>query len=144
MPSLELMPQSVVRTGPTWTMAVNRNQNLLGKAMLVLNRPATAVTELSADEWLSLHDELRGLTKALHSLFVPDQFNYAFLMNQDAQVHLHVVPRYAGIRSWGGLVFDDPHWGSSFGTEQRPLDSQTLSRLAAEISDKLTRSQFSR
>lgn len=139
MPPLELIPQTVVRTGPTWTVAINRNQNLLGKTMLVLNRPATAVTELSADEWLTLHDELRRLTKALHSLFEPDQFNYAFLMNQDAQVHLHVVPRYATVRSWRGLVFDDPHWGSSFGTEQRPLDPQILGQLAAEISDQLIR-----
>jgi diadenosine tetraphosphate (Ap4A) HIT family hydrolase len=53
--------------------------------------------------------------------------------NADARVHMHVVPRYCAERSWGGLVFSDPHFGSLFGTEQRVLEQRALALLAAAI-----------
>jgi diadenosine tetraphosphate (Ap4A) HIT family hydrolase len=132
-----LIPETVVRSGAVWTVAVNLNQDLLGKTMLVLDRPATAVVDLSPGEWAQLHAELRELVPALERLFSPDQINLAFLMNQVAQVHLHVVPRYRSPRSWAGLDFTDPHWGSVFGPEQRPLPRELLARLAAEIRAEL-------
>jgi diadenosine tetraphosphate (Ap4A) HIT family hydrolase len=79
-------------------LAVNRNQDLLGKMMLVVRRHCTAVIDIAPDEWASLRDELRRLVPALGRLFHPDQFNFAFLMNLDSQVHLHVVPRHAWSR----------------------------------------------
>jgi diadenosine tetraphosphate (Ap4A) HIT family hydrolase len=132
-----LIPETVVENRGSWTLAVNLNQNLLGKTMLVLNRPCTAVIEVQPAEWAALHDELSRLVPALASLSQPDQFNFAFLMNQAAQVHLHVIPRYAGPRKWAGLTFRDDHWGSSFGCEQRPLPGELLRRLAAELREAL-------
>ena len=128
-----LIAETVVEDRGSWSLAVNLNQNLLGKTMLVLNRPCTAVIEVQPTEWAALHNELRRLVPALVSLFQPDQFNFAFLMNQAAQVHLHVIPRYAGPRQWSGLTFRDDHWGSSFGSEQRRLPGELLRRLAAEL-----------
>ncbi len=132
-----LMPQTIIRQGTTWTMAVNRNQNLLGKTMLVLERPCTAVVDLLPAEWAELHTELRVLVRALERLFSPDQMNFAFLMNQGPQVHLHVIPRYQSERTWNGEIFKDPHWGVSFGPEQNPLAPDTLAELAREIRDEL-------
>ena len=132
-----LLPETVIEERPGWTLAVNRNQNLLGKCMVVLRRPCTAVTDLSADEWGALRDELRRLVPALDSLFRPDQVNHAFLMNEEAQVHLHVVPRYAGPRRWRGHSFTDEHWGRVFGTEQRNLPPADLKQLAEEIRAQL-------
>jgi len=74
----------VVEGGPTWTIAVNLNQNLLGKTMIVLNRRCRSVTDLTPAEWTDLHAQIRRLRVALHSLFEPDQYNYAFLMNRPA------------------------------------------------------------
>jgi hypothetical protein len=37
------------------------------------------------------------------------------------------------VRSWGGQVFSDPHFGSLFGTEQRVLGQRALAQLAAAI-----------
>ena len=127
------MPETVVEDGELWTIAVNRNQNLLGKAMLVLRRPCTAVSQLELDEWASLHPQLRRVVGALTALHRPDQFNFAFLMNQDAHVHLHVLPRYATPRHWNGHRFDDPHWGEAPGHEQRIVPADALARLASEI-----------
>src|SRR5437764_14172789 len=118
---MNLMPESVVEDGDIWIIAMNRNQNLLGKTVLVLRRPCTAVVDLTPEEWSSLHREVKWVTAALARLFQPDQFNYAFLMNLDAQVHLHVVPRYSADRTWHGMTFHDPDWGSAFGSQQHLL-----------------------
>jgi diadenosine tetraphosphate (Ap4A) HIT family hydrolase len=134
---IELLPESVISDGRFWTAAVNRNQNLLGKVLLVARREVHAVTDLDRDEWTDLHDEVRWICAALDALFQPDQYNHAFLMNIDSQVHLHVVPRYRSPRQWDGKTFDDPHVGELFGTEQRVLERDELARLAAAIRDRL-------
>jgi diadenosine tetraphosphate (Ap4A) HIT family hydrolase len=138
MSGLVLAPETVIHRGAVWTMAVNRNQNLLGKTMIVLERPCSAVIDLQPSEWAGLHAELRLLIPALTRRFAPDQFNISFLMNEDAQVHLHVLPRYRSERTWRGQVFADPDWGSAVGQEQRRLPSDALAGLAQEISAELS------
>ena len=136
--SYELDPATVVEDGDVWVLAVNRNQNLLGKTMLVLRRPCSAVVDLDQTEWSLLHTEVVRVTSGLRSLFQPDQFNYAFLMNVDAQVHLHVIPRYAALRTWRGREFTDVNWGRPFGTDQAALPSEDLTALAADLRAALT------
>jgi diadenosine tetraphosphate (Ap4A) HIT family hydrolase len=136
---LELIPETVIEERPPWTLAVNRNQDLLGKTILALRRRCTAVIQLESGEWSSLHQELQRLVPALERLFEPDQFNFAFLMNVDAQVHLHVIPRYASPRRWHDQEFSDVHWGSAFGHEQRVVDPAVLQSLAIEIRTQLQR-----
>jgi hypothetical protein len=46
---LPLTPEMVIAAHPTWTLAANRNQNLLGKTMIVANRSVEAVTALAAE-----------------------------------------------------------------------------------------------
>ncbi len=138
MSGLVLSAETVIGRGAVWTIAVNRNQDLLRKTMIVLERPCSAVTDLHPSEWADLHAELRQLVPALTRRFAPDQFNFAFLMNQDAQVHLHVIPRYRNQRTWQGRIFDDPNWGSAAGQEPRPLPLDTLAELAREISAELS------
>jgi diadenosine tetraphosphate (Ap4A) HIT family hydrolase len=136
---LSLIPETVIEERPSWTIAVNRNQDLLGKTMLVLRRGCVAVVDIEPDEWSSLHRDLQQLVPALERLFEPDRFNFAFLMNLDRQVHLHVIPRYASPRYWHEREFTDAHWGSAFGHEQHVLDRAELKLLAAEIRAQLQR-----
>ena len=70
---LGLLPETLVTAGPLWTVAVNRNQNLLGKTVLVVNRPVESVTALRPDEWADLHRQIARVTVALDELFEPDQ-----------------------------------------------------------------------
>lgn len=88
---IRLVRGSVIDETPSWTLAVNRNQNLLGKVMLVARRSIESVLDLDAEEWLDLRHEMRRACAALDALFEPDQYNHAFLMNLDAEVHLHVA-----------------------------------------------------
>jgi len=98
----------VVRESRFWRTAVNRNQDLLGKMIICLLRHEESVTALTTDEWKELHEEVRWTTNRLQQAFAPDHFNYAFLMNMDHHVHLHVIPRYVGTRTLEGAEFSDP------------------------------------
>ena len=60
---IHLMPESVIDDAPNWTLAVNRNQNLLGKVMLAARRPVTSVVDLRAEEWLSYTTRSRGYAR---------------------------------------------------------------------------------
>jgi diadenosine tetraphosphate (Ap4A) HIT family hydrolase len=135
--SLTVAPETLIEAGSLWTLALNRNQNLVGKTILVANRHVESVTELEPGEWLDLHHQMSRVRTALDGLFHPEQYNYAFLMNADAQVHLHIVPRYSTERGWGGHTFADPHFGALFGPEQRILPPAELLELAAAIRARL-------
>ena len=101
---------SILREAEHWRTAVNRNQNLLGKLIIVLRRHLEEVAALTPEEWSELASELRWASGRLRAAFSPDHFNYAFLQNQDRHVHLHVIPRYAAPRELAGLTFDDPDY----------------------------------
>lgn len=98
----------ILRETLHWRVALNRNQSLLGKSIVVLRRHEESAAALTAGEWADLHAEVRWTTERLREAFAPDHFNYAFLQNQDRHVHLHVIPRYAGTRRIGGEEFADP------------------------------------
>ena len=68
----------------------------------------------------------------LRSAFAPDQFNYAFLQNQDRHVHLHVIPRYAAPREVSGVVFDDPDYPDHYAVpgRERRVSAAVLAAIA--------------
>ena len=73
----------VIRESTLWRTVINRNQNLLGKTMLVLKRHEEQVAGLTMDEWTELFGEVRWVTDRVREAFAPDHFNYSFLMNMD-------------------------------------------------------------
>lgn len=103
-----------LREGRHWRTTLNRNQNLLGKIMIVLDRHEEAVANITESEWVELRDEIGWATERLRLAFAPDHYNYAFLQNQDRHVHLHVIPRYASPRSVAGVAFGDPDFPAHY------------------------------
>jgi diadenosine tetraphosphate (Ap4A) HIT family hydrolase len=118
-----------------WRLGLNRNQNLLGKCILVLRRHLEAVADLTPAEWAELHMEMKRATEMLRRAFTPDHFNYAFLQNQDRHVHLHIIPRYAAPRTFGGLVFADPDYPHHYSVPApaRLLDPEQLAALSDHL-----------
>lgn len=104
----------IVRRSRFWRVALNRNQNQLGKTIIVLGRHLEEVALLSVDEWSELHTEVCWTTEHLRSAFTPDHFNYSFLQNRDRHVHLHVIPRYVGTRRIAGVEFSDPDYPARY------------------------------
>jgi diadenosine tetraphosphate (Ap4A) HIT family hydrolase len=97
----------IIFEGSYWRLVLNRNQDLLGKCMLVLKRHCEAIAELSSSEWMDLHEQVVLTTEVIEEVFQPDHFNYSFLQNLDRHVHLHIIPRYEGPRDFSGKVFKD-------------------------------------
>lgn len=127
----------VVERSELWTLALNRNQDLPGEEMLVLNRHCERGPDQTSQEWAFLHPLAKRVTSALGDLFAPDLYNLAFLMNFDAHVHLHVGPRYAYPIEWRGETFREEHYGSLFGNEHRPASEAELDALAEALRNRL-------
>ncbi len=125
-----------VTTWTHWKLIVNHNQNYLGKVMLVLKRHTTDVTALTDAEqtefWLALDTTRAALTDAFH----PAHFNYAFLMNQDAHVHLHIIPRYATSCEFAGQVFSDGHLGEHYALTSHIVSPEIRSAVARLLQAK--------
>ena len=115
----------ILRESSLWRIAVNRNQDLLGKCIIVLRRHEEAVVRLTREEWSELQGEIGWITERLRAAFEPDHFNYAFLQNVDRHVHLHVVPRYVEARTLAGRRFDDSDFPDSY--RAPASDSETSS-----------------
>ena len=126
----------VIAESHYWRLVLNRNQNLLGKCFLVLRRHLEAVPELTAAEWTDLHHQLAQTTHVLVQAFRPDNFNYAFLQNQDRHIHLHVIPRYAAVRTFDGLTFEDPDYPGHYAVPAPPrrLSHNQMATLAGLLS----------
>jgi diadenosine tetraphosphate (Ap4A) HIT family hydrolase len=124
---------------PYWRLALNRNQNLLGKTMLVLRRHLETVPDLTPAEWADLHTQLRTATTLLTRAFSPDHFNYAFLQNQDRHIHLHIIPRYASPRTFSGLTFTDPDYPNHYAVPSHPnlLSPAQLTALTSHLLSQL-------
>lgn len=90
-----------------WRVVVNYNQNKLGKCMICLNRHEEDICNLRPEEIAELWEVIRKVKTTLLACFQPDHFNYAFLMNRDAHVHLHVIPRYRRNRLFAEVEFQD-------------------------------------
>ena len=57
----------------TWRLGLNRNQNLLGKLVIVLKRHEEQVARLSAAEWVELHTQVQRTTERLRRISVTDE-----------------------------------------------------------------------
>jgi diadenosine tetraphosphate (Ap4A) HIT family hydrolase len=124
----------IVRTSTFWRVALNRNQNQLGKAIIVLRRHLEEVALLSPEEWDALHAEVRWTTERLRRAFSPDHFNYSFLQNQDRHVHLHVIPRYIGTREVAGVEFSDRDYPDRYlepPADERIVGADVLAAIAS-------------
>ena len=79
-PPIVLDPATVIEEGALWTIALNSNQNLLGKTMLALHRQCGSVADLTGEEWTDAHRQIRRICNAVDALFAPDLYNHCFLM----------------------------------------------------------------
>ena len=121
----------VIRESAFWRAVINRNQNLLGKTMLVVRRHEEQVAALTTDQWSELLAEMRWVTDRVRHAFAPDHFNYSFLMNMDRHVHLHVLPRYVGSRHLAGVEFTDLDYPSAYQAPPTPGEVAPATVVAA-------------
>ena len=131
-----IVPTDYVCTWSHWQVIMNHSQDYLGKVMLVLIRHETDVTSLKEAEQVEFWRLLASVRKALSTLFQPDHFNYAFLMNGDRHVHFHVIPRYSTSREFAGLTFTDGQLGEHYQLRDSIVDVKVRQYLADALRAK--------
>lgn len=131
----QIAPDDIVGVWDYWQVIVNRNQNYLGKLMLVLRRHETDVTALSAPEQTEFWTLLGAIKESLMLTFKPDHFNYSFLMNADAHVHMHIIPRYAEAREFVGQQFVDGRLGDHYDLSQNVVSLEVRRAITETLRD---------
>lgn len=127
-------PQFLIAQSPSWSVCLNRNQDLIGRCYVLLRRPETDVTAITDTELSELWGVVRVARKALDGLFEPDHYNFAFLMNVDPQVHFHIIPRYKTRREFAGGTFVDGNFGGHYTTSpDKKLDDASYGAILAAL-----------
>jgi diadenosine tetraphosphate (Ap4A) HIT family hydrolase len=80
-----------------------------GWTVLVLNRHATELFQLSPDERSRLIEEVSRVAHTLAGFFQAVKINYELLGNQLPHVHWHLIPRLAGDPAPTEPVWRVPH-----------------------------------
>ena len=109
----------VVETA-SWTWSVRPAQPTLGSGIIALKRHAARLSEATAEEMADLASLCRQVEARIGRCFRHQVMNYLMLMMVDHHVHFHALPRFDGLRDFGGLSWADSGWPSlpAFGETQ--------------------------
>lgn len=129
-------PRSLVAETASWLVLVRPQQPTFGSLVLVCKEPAQAFSDISAAAFADLQVVVKGAEQVLKGLVQYARINYLMLMMVDHDVHFHVIPRYDGDRTDGGVSFPDNGWpGQPALSPAVELDGTALEALAARLRD---------
>jgi diadenosine tetraphosphate (Ap4A) HIT family hydrolase len=129
-----------------WRVVLAPNQCLVGRCIVHLKRHCGDLAEINPDELLDWLKIISVMETALRNTFDAAMFNWSCYMNlayrenpPDPHVHWWVVPRYSHPVNLGGLVFEDPHFGSPYvHSEIREVSGQVRSEIAERVRQAIT------
>ena len=103
-------PATLVAEFIHWVVLLRPAQPTLGSLVLAAKSDATAFGDLPGEA----HAELKHVTATIEAALTKavgyTKINYLMLMMIDPHVHFHVIPRYEGARSGGGVTVRDAGW----------------------------------
>lgn len=103
-------PATVIKEYDHWCVLLRPQQVTLASLVLAAKSEATAFGSLPAAAFSELATVTADIERHLHRTVNYDKLNYLMLMLVDPHVHMHVLPRYAGERSFDGQQFADKSW----------------------------------
>lgn len=103
-------PATLVHEYRHWLVLLRPQQPTLGSLVLAAKSDATAFADLESAAFSELAEVIRDLEAALRRAVRYEKINYLMLMMVDPNVHFHVIPRYEGERSGGGISVPDAGW----------------------------------
>ena len=103
-------PQTLIREYQHWFVLLREPQPTLDSLVLCAKSEVTEFSALPAEAYVEMGTVVREIEHALKAAFAYDRINYLMLMMVDPNVHFHVIPRYAKVRSACGLSIPDPGW----------------------------------
>ncbi len=103
-------PETLIEEFDHWLVLLRPAQPTLGSLVLAAKSDVTAFADLPDAAFAELAIVSRAIETALSTAVAHEKLNYLMLMMVDPHVHYHVIPRYAGTRTHGDLVFEDHGW----------------------------------
>jgi diadenosine tetraphosphate (Ap4A) HIT family hydrolase len=127
-------PGTVLAEFSHWCVLLRPQQATLGALVIAAKSEATAFSTLPPEAFTELSGVIGATETALRAVCGYDKINYLMLMMVDPQVHFHVLPRYAGAKSFEGVSFTDPAWpGPPDLKHANDLDAGTRGKLMAAL-----------
>lgn len=103
-------PATLIRDYEHWVVLLRPAQPTLGSLVLAAKSDATAFGALPPAAHAELAKITADIEAALTGAVGYERINYLMLMMVDPHVHFHVLPRYQGDRSHGGIDVTDAGW----------------------------------
>lgn len=103
-------PATLVADYRHWLVLLRPAQPTLGSLVLAAKGEATAFGDLPPEAHAELAAVTRDIETALRAAVGYEKINYLMLMMVDPHVHFHVLPRYEGARTEGGVTAPDAGW----------------------------------
>jgi len=103
-------PETLIAEYESWLVLLRPQQVTAGAMVLAYSGDATAFSGLPAAAFAALDPVIRDIERNLKALVQYERINYLMLMMVDPHVHFHVIPRYAGNRTLGGMEMPDHGW----------------------------------
>jgi diadenosine tetraphosphate (Ap4A) HIT family hydrolase len=103
-------PDALVRDYAQWCVLLRPAQATFGALVLVAKSEVRAFSDLDAPAFAELAPVVRDVEVCLREFSKFEKINYLMLMMVDPNVHFHVLPRYAGTRTFNRIVFEDRGW----------------------------------
>lgn len=130
-------PATLIKEFRHWLVLLRPAQVTLGSLILAAKSDCTAYGALEPEAFTEQGAVVAEIERALASFTGFERINYLMLMMVDPNVHFHVIPRYSGIRHWGGLDLGDRGWpGPPDLNSAKTLSTAQIERLACEVSAK--------
>ena len=137
MPTDPHFDKFIVFKGVHWDVYVSeRGRNNLGRLYVWLHRDGIIdyddLTDEERKELLQLFAKFKKILKDLFDFDGP--LNFAYLANNESHkhhCHYHIVPRYKEPRTFEGVEFVDPTWGTQW--KSAMMDEE----LALALKDKI-------
>jgi diadenosine tetraphosphate (Ap4A) HIT family hydrolase len=127
-------PDTLIREYQHWVVLLRPQQATLAALVLVCKDPAVAFSQINAAAFTELKEITTAVEKHLKQRFSYDKINYLMLMMVDPDVHFHVLPRYAGPRTFDGQDFSDFGWpGPPDLAKSNPVGQDTQHNLLATL-----------
>jgi diadenosine tetraphosphate (Ap4A) HIT family hydrolase len=103
-------PATLIAEYRQWVVLLRPEQPTLGSLVLAAKSEAEAFGGLPVEAFTELGEVTGAIEAALSAAVGYAKINYLMLMMVDRHVHFHVIPRYDGERSWGGVTIADKGW----------------------------------
>ena len=85
------------------TLFLFREQSYRGRCLVAFRDHARELFELDQGELGAYARDLARAARAVQRAVSPDKINYGAFADKQGHLHVHLVPKASGGRSWGGM-----------------------------------------